>query len=150
MILFSQGYLIKKRYFFRYMFYISLFGLFGTLASFFMIYLSNILINYLGWIHVGGVGIELSTQQLFIFSAVMSSCEPLTSKLFVNQNDNPKLYNILYGERNNFNHPLETMNDIVVFCLVVGAISTLSKTSTSTSKFLIYLKLNGTHIYYLL
>jgi hypothetical protein len=99
-VIFSQGYVIKKGHFFKHFFYIALFGLLGSMLTFMIVYGCNTFFDAVGGVEVDGVVFHLSTYQLFIFSAVMTSSEPMIAKVFVESNEYPKLYNVLYGECN--------------------------------------------------
>ena len=97
-VIFSEGYLIKKRYFFGYFFYIAILGIFGTIITGTIIFLLNLCVDNLGFISANGQTIHMTTYQIFIFSIILSSTETLAAKSFVEPNERPKLFNILYGE----------------------------------------------------
>ena len=92
-IIFSAGYNLKKRSFFKYFGFIITFGIFGTLISFGTI---AILINYSNNLNFFGE-FKLDLKTLLLFSSVIASTDTVVALNFINDNENPKLYSILFG-----------------------------------------------------
>lgn len=116
MIIFQEGYLLKKRYFFKYFYFIFLYGIIGTLLTFIIVYPLNLLISNSDMIVVDNEVIHLDSYRIFLFSAIVSSSECLSAKPFVDHHKFPKLFNIMYGE--------QAMNDLIVFSLVIASAET--------------------------
>ena len=92
-IIFSAGYNLKKKSFFNYFSYIITFGIFGTLISFGTI---AILINYSNNYNLFGE-FKLDLKTLLLFSSVIASTDTVVSLSFINDNEQPKLFSILFG-----------------------------------------------------
>ena len=93
-IIFSAGYNLKKRAFFKYFFYIVTFGIFGTIISFgvvtTLIYYSNKL-NFFS-------SFNLETKLILLFSSVIASTDTVAAMTFIKEDQMPKLFSILFGE----------------------------------------------------
>lgn len=116
MIIYQDGYLLKKRYFFKYFYFIFLYGFIGAILTFVIVYSINLQINDAEIIKSDGEVIHFQKYQLFVFSAILSSQECLSAKPFIDSHKYPKLFNTLYGE--------QAINDLVVFSLVVASAET--------------------------
>jgi len=92
-IIFNAGYNLKKKAFFKYFFYIVLFGIFGTIFNFgilaFLLYIAN-KINFLSF--------GLNSKNIFLFSSIITSTDTVSALTFINDKENPKLFSILFGE----------------------------------------------------
>ena len=92
-IIFNAGYNLKKKAFFKYFFYIFLFGIFGTIFNFgilaFLLYSAN-KINFLSF--------GLTSKYIFLFSSIITSTDTVSALTFINDKENPKLFSILFGE----------------------------------------------------
>ena len=92
-IIFNAGYNLKKKAFFKYFFYIVLFGVFGTILNFgvlaFFLYVAN-KINFLSF--------GLNSKYIFLFSSIITSTDTVSALTFINDKENPKLFSILFGE----------------------------------------------------
>ena len=93
-IIFSAGYNLKKRAFFKYFFYIVTFGIFGTLISFGtvsgLIHGSNKL-NFFSPFNLDG-------KLILLFSSVIASTDTVAAMTFIKEDQMPKLFSVLFGE----------------------------------------------------
>ena len=93
-IIFSAGYNLKKRAFFKYFFYIITFGIFGTVISFLivsgLIYFSN------NWTFFKPF--NLDSKLILLFSSVIASTDTVAAMTFIKEDEMPKLFSILFGE----------------------------------------------------
>ena len=93
-IIFSAGYNLKKRAFFKYFFYIITFGIFGTVISFLivsgLIYFSN------NWTFFKPF--NLNSKLILLFSSVIASTDTVAAMTFIKEDEMPKLFSILFGE----------------------------------------------------
>ena len=93
-IIFSAGYNLKKRAFFKYFFYIIAFGIFGTIISFltvsFLIHYSN-KFSFFSPFH-------LDNKLILLFSSVIASTDTVAAMTFIKEEQMPKLFSILFGE----------------------------------------------------
>ena len=93
-IIFSAGYNLKKKSFFKFLFYIVTFGIFGTLLSFGTVSSLTFLTNKWGFFSP----FNLSLKQILLFSSVIASTDTVAALTFINDEDQPKLFSILFGE----------------------------------------------------
>lgn len=93
-IIFSAGYNLKKKSFFKFFFYIITFGIFGTLLSFGTVSSLTFLSNKWGFFSP----FKLSLKQILLFSSVIASTDTVAALTFINDEDQPKLFSILFGE----------------------------------------------------
>ena len=93
-IIFSAGYNLKKRAFFKYFFYIIAFGIFGTIISFLtvsgLIHYSNKLKFFSPFI--------LDNKLILLFSSVIASTDTVAAMTFIKEDQMPKLFSVLFGE----------------------------------------------------
>ena len=93
-IIFSAGYNLKKRAFFKYFFYIITFGIFGTVLSFLvvsgLIYFSNNLKFFNPF--------NLDNKLILLFASVIASTDTVAAMTFIKEDEMPKLFSILFGE----------------------------------------------------
>ena len=93
-IIFSAGYNLKKRAFFKYFFYIITFGIFGTIISFLTV---SFLINYSNKLKFFAP-FDLDNKLIFLFSSVIASTDTVAAMTFIKEDQMPKLFSILFGE----------------------------------------------------
>ena len=118
-IIFSAGYNLKKRAFFKYFFYIIAFGIFGTLISFGTV---STLIHYSNkWNFFSPF--KLDNKLILLFASVIASTDTVAAMTFIKEDQMPKLFSVLFGER--------VLNDAV--CIVLYRI--LSKFDFEHSTF---------------
>ena len=93
-IIFSAGYNLKKRAFFKYFFYIITFGIFGTLISFgtvaSLIYYSNKIGMFSPF--------KLNKKLVLLFASVIASTDTVAAMTFIKEDRQPKLFSVLFGE----------------------------------------------------
>jgi NhaP-type Na+/H+ or K+/H+ antiporter len=120
-IIFCQGYTLKKRNFFKYFHYISIFGVFGTLIQFTLLAaLADLGANHfhfhetrptshdVNWHDTDTVYDEacggatpplaLTAGECMLLAAVLSASDEVATLSLVKQKDQPKLGAILFGE----------------------------------------------------
>ena len=80
-MIFSGGYNLKKKEFFKKIKYILIYGLIGTLVSFFTIFGLTYAVNELGWISVVGhhQNVVLTTALMIKFSATISATDSVAA-----------------------------------------------------------------------
>ena len=126
-IIFSAGYNLKKRAFFKYFFYIISFGIFGTVISFLtvsaLIHFSNKL-NFFN-------PFKLDSKLILLFSSVIASTDTVAAMTFIKEDQMPKLFSILFGEG--------VLNDAV--CIVLYRILSNFDFEKSTFSFWTILKI---------
>ena len=93
-IIFSAGYNLKKRAFFKYFFYIIAFGIFGTLISFGTV---STLIHYSNkWNFFSPF--KLDNKLILLFASVIASTDTVAAMTFIKEDQMPKLFSVLFGE----------------------------------------------------
>ena len=93
-IIFSAGYNLKKRAFFKYFFYIIAFGIFGTLISFGTV---STLIHYSNkWNFFSHF--KLDNKLILLFASVIASTDTVAAMTFIKEDQMPKLFSVLFGE----------------------------------------------------
>jgi NhaP-type Na+/H+ or K+/H+ antiporter len=102
-IIFCQGYCLKKRNFFRYFHYISIFGLFGTLIQFTLLTeLADVGANHFHDKILGGAEsgheLALTRGECMLLAAVLSATDEVATLSLIKQKDHPKLGGVLFGE----------------------------------------------------
>ena len=118
-IIFSAGYNLKKRAFFKYFFYIITFGIFGTIISFGTV---SALINYSNKLNFFSP-FNLDSKLILLFASVIASTDTVAAMTFIKEEQMPKLFSVLFGEG--------VLNDAV--CIVLYRI--LSKFDFENNKF---------------
>ena len=93
-IIFSAGYNLKKRAFFKYFFYIITFGIFGTIISFLTV---SALIHYSNKFKFFSP-FDLDNKIILLFSAVIASTDTVAAMTFIKEDQMPKLFSVLFGE----------------------------------------------------
>lgn len=107
-MIFSGGYNLKKRKFFQNFFYISLYGVIGTIVTFGIILGLTFLINYLcnWWNNLELIrrwnnfneNIVLSTALIVKYSATICASDSVAALTMIKPNKYPKLFSIVFGE----------------------------------------------------
>ncbi|GMH89432.1 hypothetical protein TL16_g11455 [Triparma laevis f. inornata] len=100
-IIFAQGYGLKKRNFFRYIHYISLFGILGTFLQFIFMSASLYTGGYVLGITIekeDGTGSRLSLHEAMIISACLAAADEVAALSLIKSSSHPKLSAILFGE----------------------------------------------------
>lgn len=92
-IIFAAGYNLKKKSIFRYLFYIVTFGILGTLVAFGTIVLFTYLFNY-----IGAFNTQLSMKEILLFASVIAATDTVAALTFINDEEQPKLFAVLFGE----------------------------------------------------
>ena len=93
-IIFSAGYNLKKRAFFKYFFYIIAFGIFGTIISFLSV---SALIHYSNKLNFFKP-FNLDNKLILLFASVIASTDTVAAMTFIKESEMPKLFSILFGE----------------------------------------------------
>ena len=93
-IIFSAGYNLKKRAFFKYFFYIIAFGIFGTVISFLTV---SALIHYANKFKFF-YPFNLDNKLILLFASVIASTDTVAAMTFIKEDQMPKLFSILFGE----------------------------------------------------
>ncbi|KAL4460367.1 hypothetical protein ABPG74_000118 [Tetrahymena malaccensis] len=109
-IIFSEGFMMKKRHFFKNMSYILTYGLLGTVITFItMLLLVNTICNHdLIKIQVQSkntedgeyetTSVELGIKDLSLFSAALSSKDSFLASTMIDHHSYPILFHVIFGE----------------------------------------------------
>jgi NhaP-type Na+/H+ or K+/H+ antiporter len=110
-IIFAAGYNLKKKYFFRYFFYIIMFGVIGTIMTFGVVAPLTYYSNYFGLFGFTFTSQPLvfTMKEILLFSSVISATDTVAALTFVKEKAEPKLFSVLFGEG--------VLNDAV--CIVI-------------------------------
>jgi NhaP-type Na+/H+ or K+/H+ antiporter len=104
-IIFSGGYNLQKRRFFKNFTYIVIYGLCSTLLNFGITVGLTVAINEGGlikrWGHFSDEPIKLSTSYLMLFSATICATDSVAALAMIKPEKYPKLFSVLFGEGNN-------------------------------------------------
>jgi NhaP-type Na+/H+ or K+/H+ antiporter len=92
-IIFSAGYNIHFKNFFKYFHYSIFFGIFGTFINFLLIVAITSIINFFFLF-----GMKFTFKDILLFSSVISATDTLSPLCYINENANVKLYEVLFGE----------------------------------------------------
>jgi NhaP-type Na+/H+ or K+/H+ antiporter len=99
-IIFAAGYNLKKKSFFKYFFYISIFGVIGTIITFGIVasltYLGNSL-DFFG-LTFKKIPLFFEVKEILLFASVISATDTVAALTFVKEEQEPKLFSILFGE----------------------------------------------------
>lgn len=93
-IIFSAGYNLRRRAFFKYIPYTLIYGILGTIISFTII----ASISFLAYNYLNIFSLKLNIQEILLFSAVISATDTLAALTFIKEESEPKLFSILFGE----------------------------------------------------
>lgn len=99
-IIFSAGYNLKKKSFFKYFFYIFMFGIVGTLVTFGVVFPLTLGANEMDFFSLTfeKMPLKFTMKELLLFSSVISATDTVAALTFVKEDQNPKLFSILFGE----------------------------------------------------
>ncbi|KAL4472440.1 hypothetical protein ABPG74_018389 [Tetrahymena malaccensis] len=109
-IIFSEGYSLKKKLFFKNMSYILIYGFLGTLVTFTFLAISmeflcdnNLIIIERGNTRIDDgelvrTTMQLNTKEIILFSASLSSKDTFMATNMVNYEIYPNLFHIIFGE----------------------------------------------------
>ena len=89
---------MRRKSFFNHLGYILLYGILGTLITFFVIGLFTSIFNYLGVFIANGRILELTIKEILLFSCVISATDTLAAFTFIKEEEEPKLFSLLFGE----------------------------------------------------
>ena len=131
-IIFSAGYNLKKRAFFKYFFYIVTFGIFGTIISFGSV---SALIHYTNKLNFFSP-FKLDGKLILLFSSVIASTDTVAAMTFIKEDQMPKLFSILFGEG--------VLNDAV--CIVLYRILSNFDFENKSFNFLTILSIVGSFL----
>ena len=92
-IIFSAGYNIKVKTFFKYFHYSVIFGILGTFISFLLIFCSTYFFNKLNLFKI-----SFNMKDILLYSAVISSTDTVSPLTFISETNKNKLFEVLFGE----------------------------------------------------
>jgi NhaP-type Na+/H+ or K+/H+ antiporter len=99
LIIFEQGYNMKRKRFFKNMGSIALFGFLGTIICFMLVGIGNLIISDRGWIvDWNGNTISIRIDEAFKLAAILCSSDTLEVLTLVSDEKSPKLHSVLFGE----------------------------------------------------
>ena len=94
-VIFSAGYSLKRKNFFKYMDLITFFGVFGTIANFIIIALGAYAYGRL----FGGDGwYKVTWYEALVFSAVLTGSDEVSARSLVRIKDFPRMGALIFGE----------------------------------------------------
>ncbi len=101
-IIFASGFNMRRRRFFDNIGYIMLFGIFGTLFTFFVftgltygIMQSGVLTMYTS---TGWQPLQLSLKECFVVSSLLCSSDVIAAISIIKYEEQPKLFSLVFGE----------------------------------------------------
>ena len=100
-IIFEGGYNLKKSRLFQNFSYISIYGLLGTMVSFFVILGLTKLINDWGWVRKFddlSIVVVLSMKNILLYSATICATDSVAALTMIKPDKFPKLFSIVFGE----------------------------------------------------
>jgi sodium/hydrogen exchanger 8 len=92
-IIFSAGYNIRVRSFFKYFHYSVFFGIFGTFLTFLIIFGSTYFCNKINLFRI-----TFNIKDILLYSAVISSTDTVSPLAFISESNKDKLFEVLFGE----------------------------------------------------
>ena len=92
-IIFSAGYNIRVKNFFKYFHYSVIFGVLGTFLTFAIIALSTYLCNMINLFRI-----NFNLKDILLYSAVISSTDTVSPLTFISESNKDKLFEVLFGE----------------------------------------------------
>lgn len=92
-IIFSAGYNIRVKNFFKYFHYSVIFGVLGTFLTFAIISLSTYLCNMINLFRI-----NFNLKDILLYSAVISSTDTVSPLTFISESNKDKLFEVLFGE----------------------------------------------------
>ena len=143
-IIFAAGYNLKRKGFYKYLLYIISYGLIGTIINFGLVAPITYLFSSNNMFYVSHLGdkfdalkaenpnifnepINFSIKEVLLYAAVISATDSVAALTFINEDNDPKLFPILFGEG--------VINDAV--CIVLYKV-VLRKLTSDERKNLIY------------
>ena len=92
-IIFSAGYNIRVKSFFRYFHYSVIFGILGTFMTFLIIFFSTYFFNKINLFQI-----NFNIKDILLYSAVISSTDTVSPLAFISESNKDKLFEVLFGE----------------------------------------------------
>ena len=92
-IIFSAGYNIRAKNFFKYFHYSVIFGVLGTFITFIIIFSSTYLFNKINLFQI-----NFNIKDILLYSAVISSTDTVSPLAFISETNKDKLFEVLFGE----------------------------------------------------
>ena len=92
-IIFSAGYNIKVKTFFKYFHYSVIFGILGTFITFLIILCSTYIFNKINLFQI-----VFNIKDILLYSAVISSTDTVSPLAFISESNKDKLFEVLFGE----------------------------------------------------
>ena len=92
-IIFSAGYNIRVKTFFKYFHYSVIFGVLGTFLTFVIISLSTYFFNMINLFRI-----NFNLKDILLYSAVISSTDTVSPLTFISESNKDKLFEVLFGE----------------------------------------------------
>lgn len=143
-IIFSAGYNLKRKGFYKYFLYVICFGLIGTILNFLLVAPLTFIWNYYEMFSISKIGpkfnyvlesdpdilskpLIFSISEVLLYSSVITATDTVAALTFVSENSDPKLFAILFGEG--------VVNDAV--CIVLYKVVFKQLNSSESSKSLI-------------
>jgi len=90
-IVFSAGYNMKRKRFFKNIGYIASFGLIGTVLAF-------VVNTYMAYAYNEASGLGLSDREVLVLGAALSATDTVAGLTIVSEKEAPKLHSVLFGE----------------------------------------------------
>lgn len=100
-IIFAGGYNLKKRRFFQNFFYITIYGLVGTLVNFGVVVGITIFVNNMHWIRRYSDFNEitiLTNSEILLYSATICATDSVAALAMISSTKYPKLFSVIFGE----------------------------------------------------
>ena len=92
-IIFSAGYNIKVKTFFKFFHYSVIFGILGTFITFLIILCSTYIFNKINLFQI-----VFNIKDILLYSAVISSTDTVSPLAFISESNKDKLFEVLFGE----------------------------------------------------
>jgi NhaP-type Na+/H+ or K+/H+ antiporter len=92
-IIFSAGYNIKVKTFFKYFHYSVIFGIIGTFITFVIIFCFTYIFNLINLFQM-----NFNIKDILLYSAVISSTDTVSPLAFISESNKDKLFEVLFGE----------------------------------------------------
>lgn len=106
---------MRKKFFFKYFLYISIFGIVGTFINFLIVAPLTYFANKFGFYGtIDNSPLIFTLKEILLFSAIICSTDTLSALTFIKEKSQPKLFSIMFGEG--------VLNDAV--CIVIYRIIT--------------------------
>lgn len=92
-IIFSAGYNMHCKNFFRYFHYAIIFGIFGTFITFCLTVMITSTFNYINFFRV-----DFTFKDILLFSSVISATDTVSPLALISEENQNKLFEVLFGE----------------------------------------------------